>query len=97
MMSNIFQSSDSELEMGGGSKKKKIVVCPLCKNAMYVSVNWISGICSCNNYFNLSETLTEDEALSMMNRTSVDRGRLKLKYAQEKKVEDWIVRQKKKQ
>ena len=95
-MSNIITDETHSLEMGGGSNKKKIVVCPHCKTATYVSVNWISGTCQCGKYFNLEISLNEDEADNMSpNRISVDRGRIKLKMKMEKEAHEWASKQNK--
>lgn len=94
-MSNIIIDETYSLEMGSGSNKKKIVVCPFCKTATYVSVNWVGGICSCGKYFNLEISLHEDDADSMSpNRTSIDRGRIKLKTKMEKEAYEWAQRNK---
>ena len=94
-MSNIITDEHHSFEMGSGSKRKKIVVCPYCKNAFSVSVNWIAGACMCGKYFNIDTALGEAEAVGMIIRNSVDKGRLELKKKQEAKVEQWIGRQKK--
>ena len=89
MMTGLFTQDDQSLEFGGGTKKEKEVVCPECKLARLVSVNWIGGIC-CNKYFSLGTMLPLEKAEGVKNiNKPVNKEFTGQKADAEKRAYDW--------
>jgi len=86
-----FMDDRAPLELTKVSTKQKIIVCPKCKIGRYVSVQCISIICVCGNYFRQEESLKPEQAEQMLsgNRTALDKSYMDFRASMEKKAYDY--------
>ena len=93
----LFTQDEQGLEMGRGSKKKKVVGCPHCKSGRVISVNCVGFICKqCNKWISEGDFLPESECESMVNQNiPINKEFTKLKGKKEKGAYDWADKMKK--
>ncbi len=86
-----FNDERAPLEMGTGSKKMQVLVCPHCRYSRTTSINTVAVTCgNCKKYFSASDSLKPEDAVGTLDTyISPNQVRVKLKEKMEKEAYEW--------
>ena len=90
-----FGDDREPLEMGQGSKKKNLLVCPNCFSGRYASVNTFSLECgNCKKYFRASDSASKEQCNDLLNNSeNVSPEYVKLRTGVEQRAENYRQKQ----